>query len=90
MSAPLAHVHRHDERFTYNPPAVPRPAMDEDQFWYDEQRDIEVALLANPAHLAHAFMRQRDELKLLREELDELRASMRREKDDRSHVRHVR
>lgn len=49
----LALPSAYDNRHSYNPPAVERPAMDDKQFWFDEQREIEANLLANPIVMAH-------------------------------------
>lgn len=62
----------HDERHSYNPPAVDRPTMTDAQFVYDNQREIEVGILANPAVLAQQFMIMRDRIAELESAIERL------------------
>jgi hypothetical protein len=62
----VGHLHKYDDRFAHNPPKVEQPAMDDAQFWYDEQREIEANLLSNPQVMAHTVA----DLKLRVKELE--------------------
>jgi hypothetical protein len=50
----------YDDRMSYNPPPVTDPAMDDAQFWYDEQRQILESVIANPSMMAHIVMDLRE------------------------------
>jgi hypothetical protein len=65
----------HDDRLavaTYNPPSVLAPAIDQAQFDYDMNREVEMNVLANPSILAHRVVLQEQELEAMRERLDKL------------------
>lgn len=63
----------HDPRHSYNPPAVPRPAIDDAQFAYDNQREIEVGILSNPAVLAQVVIDLKHRVEQLERETDDNR-----------------
>jgi hypothetical protein len=69
MSA-VGFVIKHDDRFEYNPPKVERPAMSDEQFAFDNQREIEAGLLANPIVMAHMVMLLRDRVDELERKID--------------------
>lgn len=65
----------HDDRkrvASYNPPAVMAPAIDQAQFDYDMNREIEMNVLANPQILAHRVVVQEQELQAMRNRLNAL------------------
>jgi hypothetical protein len=57
----------HDDRQEYNPPIVTAPAMSQDQFEYDNQRQIDDAVLLEPAMLAFVIQDLRTRVKELEE-----------------------
>lgn len=61
----------HDERFSYNPPAIIAPAMDQSQFDYDNQKEVEANFLANPSIAAHVIMELRDRILELERRLND-------------------
>lgn len=59
----LGRVINHDTRpevAAFNPPRVEAPAMSDDQFAYDNQREIEVGFIANPHVMARLLMDLRE------------------------------
>jgi len=60
----------YDDRFAYNPPRLDAPAISQEQFDYDNQRDIEAALLANPVVMAHTIMMVKDRLSRLEDKIN--------------------
>lgn len=59
----------YDARQSYNPARVEAPAMEQDQFEYDNQRMIDDAVLLQPAMLAHVIQDLRLRVKQLEEKL---------------------
>ncbi len=66
---------KHDPRFEYNPPAPAAPAMSDEQFEYDNQRQINEAVLTNPTMLAHVIMNLRERIELLEGIIDDNRSN---------------
>lgn len=55
----------HDARFDYNAPPVEAPAMSQEQLDYDNQRQIDDAVLLNPAMLAFVIRDLKDRVEAL-------------------------
>lgn len=73
---------KHDSKHAYNPPAVFAPAISQAQFEYDEQRDMEVALLANPTHLAFKMQEEQAEKQRLVERIERLERLLNEKEND--------
>ena len=54
---------RYDDRFWFNPPKVERPAIDDAQFVYDLQREVEASVVTNPVVMAHLLIELRDKIR---------------------------
>lgn len=62
----LALIIPHDKRdLAHNPPPVIAPAIDQAQFDYDAQREVEASLITNPVVMAHMIIELRDRIKAL-------------------------
>jgi hypothetical protein len=59
----------HDYRYSHNPPPLVSPAMEQEQFEYDNQREIEASLLAVPQVMAQHFLLLRDRVEFLEAQL---------------------
>lgn len=77
----LAKVVKHDDRHGYNPPAVIAPAIDQEQFNYDMNREVELAVLSNPGVMAHRITVQAQQIADQAKRLDELERLIKQTKE---------
>lgn len=65
----------HDGDKPYNPPAVLAPAMSQEQLDYDNQRQIEDAIMLQPTMLAFVISDLKHRVKALEEQLNDNRTN---------------
>ena len=65
----------HDNRHDYNAPLIEAPAMAQEQFDYDNQRQIDDAVLLQPAMLAFVIRDLKDRVKELEDRINDNRGN---------------